>query len=151
MGDLNSAVSENSMNSFCNVNSFKPLTKEPTCFKNPSNPSCIDLFIKNRPHWIQNTCTLKGISDFHKTVVTVIKVFYKTQKPELFNIEVTENLIENLSELNKELMKIDTNKAELKELTDQFWKLLDNQALKKQKQVRANNSNLMTRDNFGKK
>ena len=43
-----SEVSEKCMKSFCNVNFFKPHVKEPTCFKNPSNPSCIDLFLTSR-------------------------------------------------------------------------------------------------------
>ena len=48
MGDLNSAVSENCLNCFCNVNSLKALNSGPTCFKSPNNLSCIDLFLTNR-------------------------------------------------------------------------------------------------------
>ena len=32
MGDLNSEVSENCLNGFCNVNSHKALTTGPICF-----------------------------------------------------------------------------------------------------------------------
>ena len=47
MGDLNSEVSENCLNGFCNVNSPKTLNRDsPTCFKNPNNPSCIDFFLQ---------------------------------------------------------------------------------------------------------
>ena len=53
-------------------------------------------FSKNRPQCFQNTCIFEtGISDFHEMVVTVTEVFYKTQKQELFNMELTGNLIEN--------------------------------------------------------
>ena len=48
MGNLNSEVSENCLNGFCNVNSLKTLNRGPTCFKNPSNPTCIDLLLTNR-------------------------------------------------------------------------------------------------------
>ena len=44
MGGYNSEMSEASMNSFCN--SFC-LVQEPTWYKNPERPSCIDLFLSN--------------------------------------------------------------------------------------------------------
>ena len=74
MGDLNSEVSENSLNDFSNVNSLITLNRDPTCFKNPSNPSCIDLFLTNRQQCFQQACAIEtGISDFHKKAVTVMK------------------------------------------------------------------------------
>ena len=42
MGDLNSEVTENCLNS------LKTLNRDPTCFKNPNNPSCIVLFLTNQ-------------------------------------------------------------------------------------------------------
>ena len=57
---------------------------EPTCYKNPDNPSCIDLFLTNRPGTFQCTTTIEtGISDFHKLLVTVLKTFYKKQRPKI--------------------------------------------------------------------
>ena len=44
MGDLNSEVSENFLNGFCNINCLKILNSDPKCFKDPCNPSCIVLF-----------------------------------------------------------------------------------------------------------
>ena len=49
LGDLNVEISDPVLNNFCNVYSLFSLVKEPTCFKNPYNPSCIGLFLKNRP------------------------------------------------------------------------------------------------------
>ena len=66
LGDLNSELEETCLNDFCNVNNLKSLNKKPTCFKNPENPSCIDLFLTNRQKSFQNTSTIEtGISDFH--------------------------------------------------------------------------------------
>ena len=82
MGDFNSEVSENCLNGFCNVNSLKTLNRGPTSFKSPSNPSCIDLFLTNRRQCFRQTHTVEtGISDFHKMIVTVMKTYYKKQKP----------------------------------------------------------------------
>ena len=84
LGDLNSDLKDGCLNAFSNVNNLKSLNKEPTCFKNPNNPSCIDLFLTNRSRYFQNTSTIEtGISDFHKLVVTVLKMFYKKQKPKI--------------------------------------------------------------------
>ena len=83
MGDFNSEFSENCLNISCKVNSLKTLYRVPTCFKNLSNPSCIDLFLTNRQKGFQKTHAIEtGISDFHKMVVTVMKTHYKKQKAE---------------------------------------------------------------------
>ena len=63
LGDFNSEISEPCLNDFCEIYNLKNLAKEPACYENPDNPSCIDLFL--------------GVSDFHKLVVTVLKIFYK--------------------------------------------------------------------------
>ena len=61
---------------------LKNLVKDKTCFKNPGNPSCIDLFITNNPRSFQNTSAVStGLSDCHKMVVTVLKTTFKKAKP----------------------------------------------------------------------
>ena len=83
MGDLNSEVSKNCLNGFCNINSFKTLKRGPACFKTRNNQSCIDLFLTNRQQCFQQVQTIEtGISDFHNMVlVAVIKIYYKKQNP----------------------------------------------------------------------
>ena len=48
-------------------------------------------------------------------------------------------------ELNSELLKIDSNNAELSEFTEIFLSILDKYTPKKQKFIRANNSNFITK------
>ena len=48
-------------------------------------------------------------------------------------------------ELNNELLKIDISNAELKEFNEIFLKVLDKHAPRKQKYIRANNSNYITK------
>ena len=46
------------------------------------NPSCIDLFITNSPLSFQNTIAVSnGLSDFHKMVITVMKMSFKKHSP----------------------------------------------------------------------
>ena len=97
LGDFNSNLKDGCLNAFSNVNNLKSLNKEPTCFKNPNNPSCIDLFLTNRSRYFQNTPTTEtGISDFHKLVVTVLKSKSRTS----FNTETIKLLMSNYLELN---------------------------------------------------
>ena len=57
-----------------------------TCFKNPNNPSCIDLLITNRPKRFQNSMAIEtGLSDFHKMCITVMKMYYSKQKPTIIH------------------------------------------------------------------
>ena len=66
LGDLNSEVKEEAMSEFCSIFNLTSLIKKPTCFKNPENPSCIDLILTNRPHSFQNSYILESeLSDFH--------------------------------------------------------------------------------------
>ena len=67
-----------------NVNNLKSFNNEPICFKNPNNPSCINLILANRLGCFQNTSIIEtGVSDFHKLVVIVLKLFDKKQKPKI--------------------------------------------------------------------
>ena len=48
IGDFNSETSETALRNFCDLYKLKNLVREPTCFKNPDNPSCIDLFLNKK-------------------------------------------------------------------------------------------------------
>lgn len=78
MGDFNVELSNSSVNSFCGSYSLKSLIKKPTYFKNPDNPTCIDLILINRQKSFQN-CTIieTGLCDFRKLAVTIFKSFFK--------------------------------------------------------------------------
>ena len=82
LGDFNSQPSENCANDFCTIYNRSNLVKKLTCFKNFDSLSCIDLLLINRPKCFQSTTTMEtGVSDFHKMVITALKVYYKKQKP----------------------------------------------------------------------
>ena len=49
LGDFNAGIEETTMKSFCESHNLTNLIKQPTCFKNPEKPSCIDLILTNRP------------------------------------------------------------------------------------------------------
>ena len=49
----------------------KKLIKDAICYKNPENPSCINLILTNNPNSFQNSgVTEADLSDFYKMTVT---------------------------------------------------------------------------------
>ena len=79
VGDFNSEINDNSMNDFCESYNLRSLIRESTCYKNPENPSCIDLFLTNSPNSFQNSGVVEtGLSDFHRMIVTVMKTSFQS-------------------------------------------------------------------------
>ena len=75
VGDFNSQMTESAMENFCGTHHLHNLIKDPTCFKNPDRPSCIDLLLTNFPKSFSKSQTLEtGLSDFHKLTLTVLKI-----------------------------------------------------------------------------
>ena len=84
LGDFNVEVTEDAMEDFCSLFHLNSLIKEPTCFKNPENPSTIDLILTNRRGCFQQSTVLEtGLSDFHKMVVTVLKTSFRKMPPKI--------------------------------------------------------------------
>ena len=72
------------MRNFCNSYSLHSLIKQPTCFKNPENPSCIDLILTNKPRSFQSTCVIeRGLFDFHRMTVSVLKSHFRKLPPKI--------------------------------------------------------------------
>ena len=58
------------------------LIKEPTCYKNPENPSCIDLILSNRPRSFQNSFYIEtGLFNFREMTLSVMKKSFHKYKP----------------------------------------------------------------------
>ena len=79
---FNVSIDDPHMEFFCESYRFKSFVKDPTCFKNPESPSCIDLILTNNPYSFQNSWLIEtGLSDFHKMVVSVMKTTFQKLKP----------------------------------------------------------------------
>ena len=89
-----------------------------------------------------------GVSDFHKMVITVLNFFYKKRKPKIIHYRNYKTFNANLftKELNKELLNIDINNAELVKFTSTVLSLLDKHTPIKRKHICANNSAFMTKE-----
>ena len=130
------------MKDFCDIYSFQNLIKEPTCFKNPTNPKCIDLMLTNRHRSFQNLCVIEtGLSDFHKLTVIVLRPFLKKAEPKIIFYRDYKNFTnDNYQLLIEELsgnVNI-TNNTALDSFLDISREALNKTAPLKQKFVRAN-------------
>ena len=108
IGDFNLEISERSIRGFCNVYNLEILSNTPTCFKNPENPSCVGLLLKNLKNNFDEAVVLESsLSDFHEFVVSVLKSYFKKEDPKViiyrdykyFDNEMFSNELEN--ELSK--------------------------------------------------
>ena len=60
---------------------LKDIIKQKTCYKNPDRPTCINLILTNSSRSFQDTCAVDTeLSDFHKLVVTVLKLYFPEHK-----------------------------------------------------------------------
>ena len=84
LGDFNVCVDDETMGNFCNSYSLNSLIKQLTCFKNPKNPSCIDLILTDKTRSFQSTCVIEtGLSDFHRMTVSVLKTHFRKLPPKV--------------------------------------------------------------------
>ena len=82
IGDFNAVNSDLSLTEFCEMYKLKNLITDPTCYKNPNNPSLIDVILTNRKRSFQYSKTIEtGLSDHHKMIITVLKTEFKKGSP----------------------------------------------------------------------
>ena len=147
IGDLNTEMNEPSLNeTFCQTYNLESIVNEPTCLKNPKNPSCIDLMLTNKQRFLKGKTVEAGLFDFHKMVFSVFKTSFKKQNPAIVtycdykrfdNVKFRESLItcfstgKNISYDAFENLVLQT---------------LDKMPPIKQKYIRDNQSPLMNKD-----
>ena len=86
LGDFNEDMEHSAMKDFCNWYSLTSLINRPTCWKNPSKPTCIDLILTNCSTFFQNTNIIEtGLSDFHKKVITIMKTSFHKLNPKVMD------------------------------------------------------------------
>ena len=82
------------MKKFCENYDLRSLVKESMCFKNPENPSCIDLILTRKPRSFIKTGVIEtGLSDYHKLVTIVMNMHFQNLNQASSLIEVTKSLI----------------------------------------------------------
>ena len=148
LGDFNADKYNVALIDFCETYNLSNLITQPTCYKNPHNPSSIDVMLTNRKRNFCNSITIEtGLSDYHKLTISVLKTYFKKKPPVRLNYRkystfnetsFRHDLLENLQNLPKDLLNYDT-------FHDIFLTTLDKHAPIKQKFVRGNNAPFMNK------
>ena len=132
-------MSEPSIDEFCQTYNLESIVNKPTCFKNPKNPSCIDLMLTNKQERFLKAKTVEtGLSDFHKMVVSVFETSFKKQKPKIVTYRDYKRF-----DNEKFRESLGTGKNIFENLVLQT---LDKMAPIKQKHIRGNQSLFMNKD-----
>ena len=149
MGDFNAEVSETSFSSFCELSEVKGIINQSTCCKNPTNPSCIDLFLTNSINSFQKSTVVEtGLSDFHRLIVSVIKSYSPKRTPDIVPYRKYTNF-----DMDKFIEEISFNLAKhnLQELTREafismFNTVFEKHAPLKKKYLRSGHSKFVTKE-----
>ena len=146
LGDFNCQVEEAAMKSFCETYNLYNQVVGPTCFKNPINPSSIDLMLTNKRKNFQNTIALEtGLSD-HKMTVSVMRSCCPKHTLTLVKYRNYKNFMrENFrNELQYKLLALNDD-AKFEDFETIFMNILNKHAPTKEKLIRANNSPFMNK------
>ena len=138
VGDFNAEDHEPGLHSFLYQYDSRNLVKEPTCYKNVDNPSCIDLILTNSPLSFQHTKVINiGCSDFHKMSVTVLKTKFVKSKPKQVTYRNYKYFDENSfkNELRETFKTSNNNYGAFEDI---FLKVLEKHAPLKTKILRGN-------------
>ena len=147
LGDFNSEVTDDAMLEFCEIFNLKNLVKTPTCYKNPENPSCIDLILTNRIKSFQDTTVIEtGLSDFHKLTITVLKTFFRKQPPTIISYRnyKTFSQLKFRDEIDRIFSTCDIINMSNDEFVNIFMDIFNRHAPLKFRYIRANDSPFMT-------
>ena len=133
---------------FCETHTLENLIKVPTCFKNPINPSSIDVILTNRKNSFQNTMAKEtGLSDHHKMTLTAFKTFFKKKVPITVNYRSYKNFNETnfRKDLYNTLLSCTQQTMKYDEFKNILMTVLNSHAPTKQRILRGNNQPFMNK------
>ena len=137
---------------FCDTYDLECLIKESTCYKNPENPSCIDLILTNNLKCFRSSRVVEiGLSDFHRMTVAVMKTIFEPRiinyrdYKKFQNDQYRDELAPKLSNIVSENKNIRLN-----EFLSIFTDTLDRYAPCKQKYTRGNHLPFMNKKTISK-
>ena len=151
LGDFNVEINESHLKSFCENYDLTNLIKQPTCYKNPTNPTFIDLILTNAPHSFPSTYAVEtGLSDFHLMTMTVMRKSFQKYQPSIIsyrsykkfsNAAFRETLIKKLSTGN-----FVSNENGFERFCDISLETLNKHAPYKKKHARGNQMPFFNKD-----
>ena len=141
MGDFNVDIGDKFMGDFCVSYNLSSLIKESTCYKNPENPSCIDLILTSSSRSFQCSSAIEsGLSDFHKKIVTVFKTTFQRIPAKIRNYRDYRDFNNDAFRecLITDLANENIGDGDLNKFIETCHETLNNHAPSKKKYIRGN-------------
>ena len=149
LGDFNSEIHETAMSEFCDIYNLQNLITQPTCYKNPLNPSSIDVILTNKMKSFQNSTTIEtGLSDHHKLTITILKHHVEKRAPVVIKYRDFKkyNAPAFHAELYHALRRNVSDKTNYDLFESTFMEILNKMAPVKEKKIRANTGRFMNKE-----
>ena len=92
--NFNSEIFKSSLHEheFYSIYNLHNLCDKATCYKNPEDPSCTDLFLTNSPRSFRNIQIIETrLSDFHRLLATVLKMYLPIDQPKVITYKDYKN------------------------------------------------------------
>ena len=137
------------MNGFCESYNLSSLIRESTCYKNPENPSYIDIFLTNSPNSFQNSSVVEtGLSDFHRMIVTVMKTSFQRLLSKIRHYRDYSSYDNNIfrDSLFNELSKLNIEALDLNKFVTICIDTLNNHVPRKKNYIRGNHLPFMNKE-----
>ena len=143
--DFNASVSEKCLAEFCNLNGLTCLIKKPRCFKNPDNPTCIDLIVTNQPSCFQHSKVFEtGLSDLHLLTVTEFKMSFQKLQTKIINYRDYKSF--DNEKFRSDIWRVNLNATDLEGFMKTLFHIFNKYAPIKRKYIRANETLFMAKD-----
>ena len=137
------------MNDLCKSYNLSSFIRESTCYKNPENPSCVDLLLANSLNSFPNSSVVEaGLSDFRRIIVTVMKTSFERLTSEVRHYRDYsnyDNIIFRVSLIN-ELSKLNTEAIDLNKFVTLCIDTLNNHALSQKRYIRGNHLQFLNKE-----
>ena len=144
LGDFNATTNEKCMREFCNLNELTSLIKNPTYFKNPDKPLCIDLLLTNQTNCFQHNNVFETeLSDFHLLTVTEFKMCFQKLPPKIVNYRNYK--IFGNEKSRSDISKFDFGASDLESFKNTIFCIFNKHVPIKRKYIRANEAPFMTK------
>ena len=100
-GDFNLDPNDDKLDTLREELGLTNLITEPTCFKSPTNPSCVDhIWVSHKSRYVSSRTFETGLSDFHKLVLTSLKASVPKHSPRVM-------MYRNFKKLNEHAFRAD--------------------------------------------
>ena len=137
------------MNYLCKSYNLSSFIRESTCYKNPENPSCIDLLLTNSLNSFPNSSVVEAdLSDFRRIIVTVMETSFQRLTSEVkhyWDYSNYDNNIFRVSLIN-ELSKLNTEAIDLNKFVTLCIDTLNNHALSQKRYIRGNHLQFLNKE-----